>query len=157
MLAMIIRETPEGDEYTFVEKPRIWYIGELLAEEQKNNLRAHHNTVIAEKILLQLGEEKVLNEIERLTGIKCIIKKHEHYNDEGKADHSYIVWRKPVYVLDTTADADNYVLFVENYGNKVEKLYSKQYLDKLGRKELLSIEALKKLIKKDGYTRVRII
>lgn len=152
MIAMLIKHTIEGNEYEFIERPNIWYIGKLLAEEQINNLRKFNNTVIAYKMLQQLGEKKILSEIEALVGFKCIIKVHDH--DDGKA---VIVWRKPQYTLDTKNDIDYFVLYITNYGDEpVEvKRYPKLVIDKLGYKKVVTQEDVKKWLKADGYKAVK--
>ena len=152
MIAMIIKHSGDGNIYEFMEHPNIWYIGKLLNDEQINNLKKFNNTLIAYKMLEQLGEDKILDEIEALTGIKCIIKVHEH--DDGK---SVVVWRKPKYVLDTKDNIDYYVLYIVNYGDY--PVLVKQYpkvINEWGRKKVISQEDVKKMLTADGYKAVKI-
>lgn len=152
MIAMIIKSSANGNVYEFVEHPNIWYIGKLLADEQINNLKKFNNTLIAYKMLEQLGEDKILDEIEALTGIKCIIKVHEY--DDGK---SVVVWRKPKYVLDTKEHIDYYILYITNYGDYPVQV--KQYpklINEWGRKKVVTQEDVKKMLTADGYKAVKI-
>ena len=76
-------------KYEFIEGNCI-YIGDILTEKQKENLKVHHNTVISETMFRELGEKKILNEIKRLTGISCLIEYIKHDNDLP----TIIVWQK---------------------------------------------------------------
>ena len=87
------------------------YYGPLLKTTQIDNIVNHpcHNTVINKQILTRLGKTKLLEEVERLTGIKCRVKVIEH-NDEYLKD-TVIIERIPYYLLDTMQDSTNYYLY----------------------------------------------
>ena len=154
MIAMIIKRTVDGNAYEFVDAPNIWYVGRILSDDQIKNLKKFNNTVISYKMLKQLGEKRLLTEIEALTGIRCIIKIHEH-NDDHK---SVVVWKKPKYELDVTSDTDNYTLNIINYGE--EPVFVKSY-PRIIRDIYLNVikyytlEDIKETLKEDGYTAVK--
>lgn len=147
-IAMIKESSTLGIVYTFKESKSIFYVGYILTKDQIQTLKKFHNIVISEAMYNALGERKILNEIKRLTGIECIIKVHEHNNEDEliKIDKSYIVWRKPLYVLNTQMDVKNYVLIIENYDNKIERKFDKK----------LTLDEVKKIIRELGYNGVKI-
>lgn len=153
MIAMIIKKTVNGNVYEFMDAPNIWYIGRILSDEQIKNLKKFNNTVISYKMLNQLGKKRIIAEIEALTGIRCIIKIHDH--DDGK---SVIVWKKPEYEIDATSDPDNYILNIVNYGEAPE--FVKSYTRLVRNRDFkvikyYTLEDVKEMLKADGYTAVK--
>ena len=52
---------------------KIKYIGAILRKNQIENLAHYGNTVIANSMLEELGNDKIIKEVKRLTGLKCFI------------------------------------------------------------------------------------
>lgn len=54
-------------------KNNIEYIGEILRPAQIKNINIYGNTIISSTMLKKLGNEKILNEVKRITGFDCEI------------------------------------------------------------------------------------
>ena len=110
-MILVIKKRHYGVTMWEYQEGNIEYYGTVLNTVQMESLHTNHNTVISESLYKLLGEKKLLDEVYELTGIKCFIKIYDHKGDHEALGKSYILERKPFYVLDTFSERDSYILF----------------------------------------------
>ena len=80
MIIMIIQDNMNGlntdkATYTYLIKRDVAYCGDILYPRQIDDLKIHGSTTINSQIVNQLSESIILDEVKRLTGINCKIRK----------------------------------------------------------------------------------
>ncbi len=61
----------EDVKLAYKHKQKINYIGAILRKSQRENLMYYGNTVISYTMLEKLGNEKIIQEVKRITGLNC--------------------------------------------------------------------------------------
>lgn len=66
-------ENLEDIKNKYKTEEKVTYVGPILKKNQIKNLHYYGNTVISRTVYECLGETKILEEVERLTGLTCNI------------------------------------------------------------------------------------